>query len=52
MVLPTPVSVPVMKSVCFIRHHQSRNAPNTPSKPLTESTRFNYAAQLVKRELL
>ena len=30
-VLPMPVSVPVMKSVCFIRHHQSGNIGEKPA---------------------
>jgi SanA protein len=32
-VLPTPVSVPVMKSFCFIRQYQSGNSIGLPSKP-------------------
>ena len=37
-VLPTPVSVPVMKNVfASFRQHQSGNAAGKPSKPLTKS---------------
>ena len=36
-VLPTPVSVPVMKSVCFICQHQNGNSIN---KPIQTGTRI------------
>jgi hypothetical protein len=48
-VLPTPVSVPVMKSVCFIQEHQSGNIIDALSKPLTQSPPFSYLARLFKR---